>query len=128
MQYIGKIDRKIYSIVSKDIQTDEVILSDTQQKHIKERHPGNYEHYKLYITKIVEKPDYILEANKPHTALLLKEFKIDSLVFKLILRLQTPKDPIGYKNSIITFMKIDLKEWNRLLRNKKILYRKDDKS
>ena len=43
--------------------------------------------------------------------------------FKLILRLQTSNDPNHYKNSVITFMKIDEKEWNRLLRNKKVLYK-----
>ena len=30
-----------------------------------------------------------------------------------------------YKNSIITFMKIDEKEWSRLVRNKQILYKRE---
>lgn len=46
-------------------------------------------------------------------------------VFKTVLRLVTSKDNPNYKNSIITFMKIDKKEWNRLLRNKTILYKKE---
>lgn len=43
----------------------------------------------------------------------------------MVLRLITSKDNLDYKNSIITFMKIDDKEWNRLLRNKKILYKRE---
>ena len=43
----------------------------------------------------------------------------------MVLRLITSKDNLDYKNSIITFMKIDEKEWNRLLRNKKILYKRE---
>ena len=39
------------------------------------------------------------------------------------MRLATSTDNPNYKNSVITFMKIREKEWNRLLRNKKILYK-----
>lgn len=46
-------------------------------------------------------------------------------MFKLVLRLATSGDNPEYKNSIITFMKIDDKEWNRLLRNKKVLYKNE---
>ena len=59
-------------------------------------------------------PDYILEANRPYTALILKQFYAADKYLKRILRIQT---------SIITFMKIDDKEWKRLLRNKKVLYK-----
>ena len=63
--------------------------------------------------------------NKTNTALLLKEIKENDEIFKTVLRLVTSKDNPNYKNSIITFMKIDEKEWNRLLRNKTILYKKE---
>ena len=69
--------------------------------------------------------DYIIESKKPNTAVILKEIQIDKVLFKTVLRLVTPTDNSEYKNSIITFMKIDDKEWNRLLRNKKILYKKE---
>mgnify|MGYP001854292409 FL=1 len=56
---------------------------------------------------------------------MLKEIEVAGEKFKLIVRFLTGQDSSNYKNSIITFMKIDSKEWNRLLRNKKILYRKE---
>lgn len=122
---VGKIDRKIYKCITDDIVTDEVVITDKQIQHIMDRHPNDYERYEQYLRKIVETPDYIIEASKPNTALILKEIKENGEVFKTVLRIATSNEPKSYKNSIITFMKIDDKEWNRLLRNKKILYKKE---
>lgn len=122
---IGKINREIYKCVTEDIVTDEVIITGNQIQHIKDRHPNDYERFASYFEEIIREPDYIIEANKPNTALVLKKIKIENEVFKTVLRLATSKDNPQYKNSIITFMKIDEKEWNRLLRNKKTLYIKE---
>lgn len=62
---------------------------------------------------------------RDNTALILKEIVIEQELFKTVLRLVASGDNPQYKNSIITFMKIDEKEWGRLLRNKKILYKKE---
>lgn len=122
---IGKIDRNIYKCITDDIITDEVIITDERILHIKERHPNDYEKYYIYMKEVIESPDYIIEANKPNTALILKEFSNGNEQFKTILRLITSSDDISFKNSIITFMKINSKEWERLLRNKEILYKKE---
>ena len=122
---IGKIDKKIYECISKDIITDTVIITDNQIQHIKERHPNDYERFSSYFREIIEKPDFIIEANKPNTALILKEIQQAEEQFKTVLRLVTSTDNPTYKNSIITFMRINQKEWDRLLRNKKILYKKE---
>ena len=110
MYRVGKIDREIYHCIAEDIVTDEVIITVVQIMHIRERHPNDYELFSTYFDEIIRDPDYIIEAKKPNTALI---------------RLITSKDNLDYKNSIITFMKIDDKEWNRLLRNKKILYKRE---
>lgn len=122
---IGKIDREIYKCITEDIRTDEVIITDNQIRHIKDRHPSDYEQFSKYFCEIVSKPDYIIETSKPSTALILKEISTAGEQFKTVLRLATSTDNREYKNSIITFMKIDEKEWNRLLRNKTILYKKE---
>lgn len=122
---VGKIDRNIFSCITEDIVTDEVIITEKQIAHIRERHPNDYERYSGFFQEIISSPDYILEANKPNTAVLLKEIRDESEVFKTILKIATSIDEAGYKNSIITFMKIDTKEWNRLLRNKRILYKRE---
>ena len=125
MYLVGKIDIEIYNCITKDITTDEVIITDKQIDNIKNRHPNDYELFNKYLEKIVEQPDYIIEANKPFTALILKEIQIDNKKFKTVVRLATSNDTPSYKNSIITFMKIDDREWNRILKNKKILYKSE---
>ena len=125
MHIIGKINKNIYKCVTEDITTEEVIITDNQINHIKNRHPNDYENFSSYFSDILSDPDFILEANKPNTAFILKQITENDLTVQLILRLQTSQDPKGYKNSIITFLKVDIKTWNKYLRNKKILYRKD---
>lgn len=125
MYLVGKINIEIYNCITKDIMTDEVIITDERIQHIKERHPNNYEQYYSYMRSIIENPEYIIEANKPNTALILKSFSNGNETFKTVLRLITSSDNSKFKNSIITFMKINEKEWNRLLKNKKILYKSE---
>lgn len=119
---IGTIKTEIYSCVTKDITTDQVIITNERIKHIKERHPNDYEQYVDAIRDAVENPDYIIESAKEKTALVLKESR--NKEFKTILRLHTSTDNPEFKNSVITFMKINTKEWERLLRNKRILYKR----
>ena len=64
MHVIGKIDREIYRCISGNIVTDEVIITDVQIKHIKERHPNDYEQFSKYFAEIIAEPDYIFEANR----------------------------------------------------------------
>ena len=125
LHYIGKIDREIYSCITEDIQTDEVIITDAQIQHIKDRHPNDYERYFKYAEVILKEPDYILESNKPNTAFILKHIDDNNKSYEMILRLQTSADPIDYKNSIITFLKVEEKRYRRYLRTKKILYKSE---
>ena len=122
---ICKIDKEIYKCVTSDIQTDEVIITDTQIEHIKERHPNDYERYFGYVKEIIKHPDYILEANKPNTAFILKHIIDNNKNYQLILRIKTSNDPVGYKNSVITFLKVEDKRYRRYLRTKKILYKNE---
>lgn len=117
------LDIEKYRCVSPDIRTSEVIITDERIKHIQERHPEDFERYSGYLKEIVEKPDYIIEDTRPDTAMVLKEIEEQGEHFRVALRLVTPADHPNYKNSIITFMKIRKKEWDRLLRNKKVLYK-----
>ena len=120
---VCKIDKELYSCVTSDIQSDDVIITDKQIVHIMERHPHDYERYCGYIEQIIQYPDYILEANKPNTAFVLKHIEDNGKNYELILRLCTSEDPSEYKNSVITFLKVEEKRYNRYLRTKKILYK-----
>lgn len=125
VHYLGKIDRSIYSCVTEDIQSDDFIITNERISHIKAHHPNDYELYQSFMVEAVLNPDYIIETKKINSAFILKSFEQEGKKFKMILRLKTSTDNPEYKNSIITFMKIDDKEWNRLINNKKILYKKE---
>ncbi len=125
VHYIGKINKDIYKCVAEDIVTEDVIITEKQIEHIKSRHPNDYERFGQYFNEIVSHPDYIIEANRPDSALVLKEIHTNNEQFKAIVRIATSRDNPNYKNSIITFMKIDDKEWKRLINNKKILYKSE---
>lgn len=125
MHFIGKINNDVYKCITENIVTDDVIITDERVQHIKENHPEDYEKFSEYLTSLVENPDYIIETNKPNSGIVLKEITgLNNKQFKAVIRLTTEEDNKNFKNSIITFMKIDKKEWNRLIRNKTILYRK----
>ena len=122
---VGKIDRDIYKCITKNIVTDEVIITDERIEHIKERHPNDYERFYSYIPEIISNPDYIIEANKPNTAVVLKEIEERGEKFKLVLRIKVQGDPEEYKNSIMTFWHIGETTWRKTLKNKTILYKKE---
>lgn len=124
MREVGRIDIEKYRCVAEEIITDEVVITDERIAHIREHHPNDYERFSGYLSLIISEPDYIIEDVRPNTAVVLKEIVEGKERFRLALRLVTPGDHPKYKNSIITFMKIREKEWNRLIRNKTVLYKK----
>lgn len=123
VHYITRLDIDKYKCVSDKITTDEVIITDERIQHIRERHPNDFERYERYMREIIQSPDYILEANKPNTAFLLKQIVEADERFQLILRLAVQGDPAEYKNSVITFLKVEEKRYKRYLRTKNILYK-----
>lgn len=122
---VGTINRDIYKCITEDIVTDEVIITDERIQHIKERHPNDYERFYSYIPEIINDPDFIIETNKPNTAVVLKEIEERGEKFKLILRIKVQGDPEEYKNSIMTFWRIGETTWRKTLKNKTALYKKE---
>lgn len=122
MKVIGYLDKEKYRCMSEHLITNEVIITEERIQHIQERHPGDFERYVSYLKQIIENPDYILEANKPNTAVLLKEFEQQEERFKMILRIRVESDPVGYKNSVLSFWYIWETTWRKTLKHKKILY------
>ena len=119
------LDIEKYRCVTPGIRISEVIITEERIEHIREGHPDDYERFCSYIPKIIAEPDYIIEANKENTAVVLKEIIENGEKFKLILRLKTSGDPEGYKNSIISFWKIGETTWKKTIKNKKILYKSE---
>lgn len=125
MQTVGYIDREKYSCITKDITTDEVILTPERVQHIEDHHPGHFEIVKPYLKTALDAPDYILQDKNPNTGLILKEIETEEMRMQVVLRVHTSADEPGFKNSIISAWKIRDREYRRLLRNKKILYKRE---
>lgn len=125
VNFVCKLNKELYKVVTEDIRTDEVIITDERIQHIQERHPDDYERFSTYLAEIVQSPDYIIRDPRPQTGMLLKEITVGETGehFRIALRLAASQDPAHYKNSIITFLKIRQKEWERLIHNKEILYK-----
>lgn len=126
VNYICRLDRSIYSCVSEDITTDEVVITQKQINHILEGHTEK-EHARVLerLAESVQVPDFILRDHDPQTAIIFKAFEGDNEErYRVILKLAT-NDPQHPQNSIITAFYISEKKWNKYLRNKKILYRRE---
>ena len=123
---VGYIDVEKYRMVSPGIRTREVIITEERIRHIQQRHPEDFERFCSYIPEMLQDPDYIITANKAHTAVILKEIVENGEKFKLILRLKTPDMPEEYKNSVISFWHIGDMTWNKTLKNKKSFTKKNN--
>ncbi len=123
---VGKLDKNIYKCITEDIATDEVIITDTQIKHIQERHPEAYNKTMNEMKLAIENPDYIiLDANHPNTGLVVKRPVSNNTNMQIVLRVATSNDKNGLKNSIISYWNISDKRLRNYLRNKPILYKKE---
>lgn len=120
------MDVNLYSCVAVDIATDEVIITDERVQHIKNRHPGDIENYFDCIAEMIANPDYIIQDEHACTAMVMKEFvdREPQRCFRLVLRLAVISDGPGLQNSIITFLKVRKNEYQRMIRNKKVLYKR----
>ena len=123
VQIVGKINIATYRCVSAEIVTDEVVMTEERIEHIRKRHPNDYERFCTYIPRMIAEPDYIVQANKANTAVILKEIKENGEKFKLILRIKMQHDPADYRNSVLSFWRIGDTTRRKTLKNKKILYK-----
>ena len=80
---VGCIDAEIYSCITERITTSEVIITRERIAHIAERHLGDYERLIGDVSEALSEPDYILEANRPHTGIVLKELERNGEKIKL---------------------------------------------
>ena len=125
MNFICNLDLNIYKVITTSIVTTQVIITDRQLEHIRERHPDICESVIAQLEKIISSPDYIIETDMPSTANILKHLEINGKGYQLILRIKTDSDPVEFQNSIITLMSVNEKRYRQYLRNRKILYKRE---
>lgn len=125
LHYLGKIDKNIYSCISKDITTTDVVITNERIEHIEEHHPGDFELIEPFFHIALLNPDYILKDKKENTGLILKLIEENGLRIRIVLRVHTSSDLPEYKNSIISAWRINEKRWENYILNQKILYKNE---
>ena len=123
---LGTIDLKIYRCISNNIDTNRVIITNEQLKHILLQHPESFIKTFLALKEALVNPDYILKDNKKeNTGLVIKRIdNSDSHVF-IVLRICTNSKKGIVANSVISGWIISQRRLNNYLRKRIILYKKE---
>ena len=125
VRHIARVDIKKFEGISKNILTDEVILTDERAKHIAERRGEDFlEKYERYFPSVLTEPDYIFRDDRINTAIVCKIINEDSGTVNLILRLAVEGDNPSYKNSILTAIRENNRRFEQRLRNNDPVYKK----
>ena len=77
MYSIGKINQKIYKCITEDIITEEVIITENQIQHIKDRHQEAYNKVLKNIQETISTPDYIIRDKHAYTGLIIKRIQTE---------------------------------------------------
>ena len=120
---VGKLDKDIYKVITNDIVSENVIITDKQAEHIKDGHLKDYEWVMKNLNEVIRSPDYIMNDNHANTGLVVKAIEDDKGIMQAALRIKTSKDNPEYENSIISAWRISEKRLESYLRTKEVLYK-----
>lgn len=118
---VAHLNADRFMMVSDTVASGPVIITDERIEHIRLRHQGDWESYGRYIREVIENPDFILRDNNPATAVCLLRIEIGGVdkYLRVTLRLHTLCDAPNRQHSVLTFQKINRKEYGRLTRSQK---------
>ena len=122
---LGKLNLEIYSCITTDFITDEVIITEEQLSHIREKHPEAYLDSILFDIDVFDDPEYLFKDKKENSGIVVKKIINEEEHSLLVIKIITSKDNKDYKNSVITGWKITEKRLNNYIRNKNIIYKKE---
>ena len=108
------------------LETNEIILTEEREAHIAERHgEKDVEALRCYGNVCIADPDYIIEdPSKAATVCFIREISQNHYL-RLVVRLSLARDGTGRKNSIITAHTLSEKKLDKMLRNKKCIYKRE---
>ena len=122
--YIGKLDTDIFREEFGELITDELILMDERDEHIKERHESDYDLFHKWVERVISIPDFILKDIKnDNTVFYIKH--IEETNMNIVIKLAVETEDKAKKNSIIIAYQLGEKTLDRLRRKNKILYNKE---
>ena len=102
---LGKIKKEVIEKEFGKIQTDEIIVTNEREDHIKMRHPEDYELFQRFGEETVNDPDFIIRDGKNQgTVFMIK--KLQGTNLNVVVRIALEIDEKGLKNSVMTFYRI----------------------
>ena len=85
-QYIGKLNIEFLEAEFGKLATDELILTDERDAHIKQRHGQDYILFHQCLYDVVEMPDMILKDSKNHNTVFYIKY-IEETHLNIVVRL-----------------------------------------
>lgn len=121
---LGKLDKNKLENEFGNINSDKIILMDERDKHIKDRHPDDYEYFHQYKDSCLSNPDYIVKDNKNQGTINVIS-KIPNSNLNILIRLVLDDDSKGYENSIMTAFRMSDKKIKKMIEKNKVIYKKE---
>ena len=122
--FICKINTDILEQEFGILATDELIITDERDEHIKERHADDYNLFRQCVLDVVQIPDVILKDSKNKNTVFYIKY-IEETNLNIVIRLSIETENTGKKNSIITAYRLGTKNLKRFKKNNKTLYNRD---
>ncbi len=121
---LGKIKIDVIEKELGKIQTDEIIVTNERESHIKARHPEDYELFQKYGAETVNNPDFIIRDGKNQGTVFMVR-KLPDTNLNVVVRVALDTDEEGLKNSVMTFYRIRERNLKKLIEKNSILIGKD---
>ena len=121
---LGKINIDVIEKEFGKIQTDEIIVTNERENHIKDRHPEDYELFQKYGSETVNNPDFIIRDGKNLGTVFMVR-KLPDTNLNVVVRVALDTDEEGLKNSVMTFYRIRERNLKKLIAKNSILIGKD---
>ena len=106
------------------LATDELILTDERDAHIKQRHDQDYILFCQCVHEVIRMPDMILKDSKNQKSVFYIKY-IEEAYLCIVVRLSLEVEGTNRKNSIITSYLLGQKTLKRIKKNNKTLYNRE---
>lgn len=126
IRFLGKIKKEVM-IIEKEfgkIQTDEIIVTNEREEHIKVRHPEDYELFIKYGAETAHDPDIIIKDGKNEGTVFMIR-KLSNTNLNVVVRVALETDEEGLKNSVMTFYRIRERNLRKMVEKNSSLIGKD---
>ena len=123
-KYICKINTVVLETEFGKLVTDELIITDERDEHIRKRHKDDYIIFHQHVLDVIQIPDVILKDSKNQNTVFYIKY-IEETNLNIVVRLSLETEGTGKINSVITSYRLGKKTLKRLKKNNKILYNRE---